>query len=425
MDLDHSDLIEIAKDIPLIQMPLRVDVIKKRNGSLASYSIFRHLPLDILRDALQCDKGPGSHITGTLVGFAIADSVAAPWKHTPVGEAVRGIGTASSFYSLETGQYTDITSIALCLAESLIVREGYEPTDARGRYYHWWHSGYMSSLGEDKTSEGLRPVLGRCFTEILAEPNAYVVQKSDELDAGSLVGAIVPPLYFHRHPEYAIAVAQHQSYGRQGGEVAAACCATLSFLLMKLLQPSELSREASGFRKIVDDALSEWQVWMETQIFPHPAREGKDAEEKRERALEVIGALVTGEGELSWKAETLGLEAYIEKVGKPAHTIGQTAPEALSMSLHAAYHATSYMEAVQRAVAMGGDSNMVAALAGSLWGAYVGYHSMLKDTEVSTWKKELEIWDKERITALGTLLYTRGSDAGFQRGVPTPHAGLL
>jgi len=50
-------------------------------------------------------------------------------------------------FGLEPGQWTDDTSMALCLATSLLENEGFSPADQMGRYLRWFEEGYLSSTG--------------------------------------------------------------------------------------------------------------------------------------------------------------------------------------------------------------------------------------------------------------------------------------
>ena len=50
-------------------------------------------------------------------------------------------------FDLEPGQWTDETSMALCLATSLLVRDGFDANDQMKRYKKWRDQGYMSSTG--------------------------------------------------------------------------------------------------------------------------------------------------------------------------------------------------------------------------------------------------------------------------------------
>src|SRR4051812_1292881 len=50
-------------------------------------------------------------------------------------------------FGLPAGAWTDDTSMALCLAESLIERGGFDPVDQLERYVRWYREGHWSSTG--------------------------------------------------------------------------------------------------------------------------------------------------------------------------------------------------------------------------------------------------------------------------------------
>src|SRR5450759_5113143 len=50
-------------------------------------------------------------------------------------------------FGLQPGQWTDDTSMALCLAESLIECRGFDARDQMERYVRWWRRGHWSSTG--------------------------------------------------------------------------------------------------------------------------------------------------------------------------------------------------------------------------------------------------------------------------------------
>ncbi len=86
---------------------------------------------------------------GSLVGLAIGDAVG-----TTVEFEIRGnfepvtdmIGGGP--FRLNAGDWTDDTSMALCLAHSLVFRNGFDAVDQMNRYCNWYQYGYMSSTGE-------------------------------------------------------------------------------------------------------------------------------------------------------------------------------------------------------------------------------------------------------------------------------------
>jgi len=50
-------------------------------------------------------------------------------------------------FGLQAGEWTDDTSMALCLAESLVECRRFDPVDQLQRYVRWWREGYHSSTG--------------------------------------------------------------------------------------------------------------------------------------------------------------------------------------------------------------------------------------------------------------------------------------
>jgi ADP-ribosylglycohydrolase len=62
-------------------------------------------------------------------------------------------------FRLDPGQWTDDTSMALCLAESLVERRGFDPVDQLERYLAWWRDGHLSSTG--RCFDGNRARLAR------------------------------------------------------------------------------------------------------------------------------------------------------------------------------------------------------------------------------------------------------------------------
>ncbi len=86
---------------------------------------------------------------GSLVGLACGDAVGTTVEFQsrgtfPLVTDMVGGGP----FGLGPGQWTDDTSMALCLAESLLEASGFDPVDQMNRYLDWWRSGYMSSTGE-------------------------------------------------------------------------------------------------------------------------------------------------------------------------------------------------------------------------------------------------------------------------------------
>jgi ADP-ribosylglycohydrolase/ADP-ribose pyrophosphatase YjhB (NUDIX family) len=86
---------------------------------------------------------------GALVGLAVGDAVGTavefkkPGSFAPVTDMVGG-----GPFHLKPGQWTDDTSMALCLAESLTTLNAFDPVDQLQRYVRWWKEGHLSSTGK-------------------------------------------------------------------------------------------------------------------------------------------------------------------------------------------------------------------------------------------------------------------------------------
>src|SRR4051812_3843246 len=85
---------------------------------------------------------------GALLGLACGDAVGttlefrSPGSFEPITDMVGG-----GPFGLEPGEWTDDTSLALCLAESILDTGGHDPSDQLRRYLLWCDCGYLSSNG--------------------------------------------------------------------------------------------------------------------------------------------------------------------------------------------------------------------------------------------------------------------------------------
>jgi ADP-ribosyl-[dinitrogen reductase] hydrolase len=83
-----------------------------------------------------------------LLGLAVGDALGTtvefcrPGSFIHVNEIIGG-----GPLNLKPGEWTDDTSMALCIAESLITKEEFDPIDQLERYLKWYKEGYLSSNG--------------------------------------------------------------------------------------------------------------------------------------------------------------------------------------------------------------------------------------------------------------------------------------
>lgn len=92
--------------------------------------------------------GPRDRAVGALLGLACGDAVGTtlefrePGTFTPIDDMVGG-----GPFGLRAGEWTDDTSLALCLAESILDSGDLDLTDQLRRYVLWQTRGYFSSNG--------------------------------------------------------------------------------------------------------------------------------------------------------------------------------------------------------------------------------------------------------------------------------------
>ena len=128
---------------------------------------------------------------GTTVEFM------APGTFDPMIDMVGG-----GYFGLEAGQWTDDTSMALCLAESLITCQGFDPIDQLTRYDRWMREGYLSSTGSCFD-------VGNATREALLRfelTGAAYCGSDDPLSAGngSIMRLAPVPMFYSARPEEAV-----------------------------------------------------------------------------------------------------------------------------------------------------------------------------------------------------------------------------
>ena len=85
---------------------------------------------------------------GSLLGLAVGDALGttvefrSPGTFSPLTDLIGG-----GVFGLEAGKWTDDTSMALCLGDSLIEKGGFDAFDQLNKYVRWYNEGYNSSIG--------------------------------------------------------------------------------------------------------------------------------------------------------------------------------------------------------------------------------------------------------------------------------------
>jgi ADP-ribosyl-[dinitrogen reductase] hydrolase len=281
---------------------------------------------------------------GLLIGLAVADAVgttvefSSPGTFTPVSDMVGG-----GPFNLLPGEWTDDTSMALCLAESLIACKGFDPVDQLQRYLQWYRHGHLSSNGVCfDIGNTVRQALERF--ERTREPYCGSV---DVYSAGngSLMRLAPVVMAFAANPEVAVHWAGESSRTTHGAAVAVDACRYFSGLLVGALHGETKEKLVSASYTPVEG------LWQNHPLSP---------------AVHVVA-----QGSFLYR--------------QPPQIIGSGyVVRSLEAALWAFANSNSYRSGCLMAVNLGNDADTTAAIFGQLAGAYYGVDGIPK-----AWRERL------------------------------------
>lgn len=154
---------------------------------------------------------------GCLLGLAAGDALGTtlefqdPGTFAPLTDIVGG----GPFY-LKPGEWTDDTSMALCLAESLVTRGEFDPVHQLETYVRWWRDGHLSVKGRCFDIGTTTAVSLRRFAESPQRPPYPGSTAPHAAGNGSLMRLAPAPLAFAGKPNLAITMAANSSRTTHG-----------------------------------------------------------------------------------------------------------------------------------------------------------------------------------------------------------------
>lgn len=169
---------------------------------------------------------------GCLLGLAAGDALGTTLEFRPPGsfEPIDDLLGGGPF-DLRAGDWTDDTSMALCLAESLLER-GFDPKDQLTRYVRWWQDGHLSPTGECfDIGLTVRPAL----EDFVASGRTRRPHDPDGAGNGSLMRVAPVPLAFAADPARAVELAGESSWTTHGAPAAADACRYAAGLIVGTL----------------------------------------------------------------------------------------------------------------------------------------------------------------------------------------------
>lgn len=406
---------------------LITDVSVNQSKSLNDYSILANVALERKQSLVERCKGDPfiDRAMGSMCGMGIGDGVGhmyefLPCRDTP-GERYFDLSTMqfygeSNTFRLKHGQWTDDSSMGLCIADSLIIRKGYDGSDIRQRFWSWWERGYNNAFRLDKERKSKHSVgLGGNISNSLADmdhlsggempPPTYEATGEDSGN-GSLMRFAPVAMFFHAVPyEDLHHFARQSSYTTHPGIIAAEACALLAHLIVRALKrPVGVPVDAKVF---LEDATAEY---LQISGLEKKAASG-------DWHYQHLFWLTTGrpardtERCWTWRESELGLSTTLRARGSSyngypvsAGYFGSYSLDGLGIALWAVYNTTSFDEAVVKAVNTLGDADSHGSICGQLAGALYGLSSA--HTQFLEW---LNRWDEHEFACRAVLLHELGS----------------
>jgi ADP-ribosyl-[dinitrogen reductase] hydrolase len=292
---------------------------------------------------------------GCLLGLACGDAVGTTVEFKPAGTFTPLTDMVGGGpFSLLPGQWTDDTSMALCLATSLVECRGFNARDQMDRYVRWMRTGYLSSTG---TCFDIGVTTSAALGDYLASGDPYSGSPDPRRAGnGSLMRLAPVPLFYYPDGEAAIQYAGASSRTTHAAPEAVASCRLFAAMLCRAL--------AGANREAV--------------LLEHPES-------------------VRHSPSLSPKLQSIAAGDYRAKSVDDISGSGYVV-DCLEAALWSFATTTTYADAILRAANLGNDADTTAAVCGQIAGAYYGV-----DAIPAAWLEKLAM--RADITRLAHALY--------------------
>ncbi|NOY87232.1 MAG: ADP-ribosylglycohydrolase family protein [Deltaproteobacteria bacterium] len=298
---------------------------------------------------------------GCLLGLAVGDALGAPLEFQEPGTFTSLTDmTGGGIFGLEPGQWTDDTSMALCLAESLIECNGFNETDQIARFLRWYREGHLSSTGNCfDIGDTIREALERY--ERTGDPFAGPTEP-DRAGNGSIMRLAPVPLAFADTPCKGIHLSGKSSRTTHGALAAIDTCRLLGQIIISIVNGAGRKELFSG---------SSYQAPEGWKLDPPLVPE--------------VQAIADGS---------------FQRLTPPKIRGTGYAVKSLEAALWAFYHSTSFQEGARKAVNLGDDADTTGAVYGQIAGAFYGESGIPKEWKETIARKDLILQYADRLYGL-------------------------
>jgi len=236
------------------------------------------------------------------------------------------------------GHWTDDTAMAICLANSLIEKKGFDAEDQMDKYARWAHGEYIAPDTRGHIGLQTSAVISQ-WSRVGGDPIRFASREDRKSGNGSLMRLTPAPMYFYGNLDEAMKNAGLSSMITHGSRTCIESC---------IIYAEAIHRALTGATK--------------EEILATPS-EGEE--------------LITPDLQTIIKGE------YKNKHSRDIKSSGYVV-HSLEASLWSFHKSNSFKEAILIATNLGDDADTTAAITGMLAGAYYGFESIPDD-----WKRNL------------------------------------
>jgi ADP-ribosyl-[dinitrogen reductase] hydrolase len=279
---------------------------------------------------------------GSFIGLAVGDAVGAPLEFSPRGtfkpieDMIEG-----GYFTLKIGEWTDDTAMALCLADSLLNKNGFDAKDQMDHYSKWFLEGLFSCRNE---AFGMGQTFMNSIIQYHITGDPYIGMSRPKRPGNGCIMRLAPiPIYYYPDLEKII---------RYSGESSKTTHGMPESIFASRLFGEILALALAG--------KSKEEILFSSQI------EDPDCPE-------IISGIARGNYST-----------------KPESEIESTffAGKCLEAALWCFLKTDNFRDAILKAANLGGDADSTAAVCGQVAGAYYGIDSIPQNWQEALAKKE-------------------------------------
>jgi ADP-ribosylglycohydrolase len=338
-----------------------------------------------------------SRSIGCIFASILGDSMGHATEFQPVEYGAK-MGQPPSYpigrFQLHPGQWTDDSSMALCLMDSLLVCKGsLNELDTMIRYLAWTSLGYNNPFANDdarargmfgRFSIGLGGNIGAAMSAFV-ETGEVVTKAGNSQTSGNGSVMRLAPIHvaFFDRPDVAMEMAARQSFVTHQGTEAAECCRLLAWICCHLISDTR-----SADRTVED---------LRSRLV-----ELCDSFATSRCTVDSVRSLAQSDPSSEWNWRSPEFKYAEARVQKQRGYVGAYAMDAVAMGLHLSYHAEDFADAMLRSAGQGGDADSVSAVVGQIVGSYWGHEKI-----PFSWMRTIQTWDNGTILPRVLALHNR------------------